>query len=60
MKVGEKCNLTAKPEYAYGENGMPPTIPASATLQFEIELFGWEEKEPEKWELELPEKISKA
>nr|XP_039252118.1 peptidyl-prolyl cis-trans isomerase FKBP4-like [Styela clava] len=42
MKRGEKCKLTCKPEFAYGEKGSPPTIPANATLVFEIELFDWE------------------
>lgn len=42
MKRGEFCKLTCKPEYAYGENGSPPAIPANATLEFEVELFDWE------------------
>uniref|UniRef100_A0A2P2I0E7 peptidylprolyl isomerase n=1 Tax=Hirondellea gigas TaxID=1518452 RepID=A0A2P2I0E7_9CRUS len=41
MKRGEKCMLTCKSEYGYGENGSPPKIPGGATLQFEIELFDW-------------------
>ena len=41
MKKGEKALLTIKPEYGYGEQGSPPTIPANATLQFEVELLSW-------------------
>lgn len=39
MKIGEICQITCKPEYAYGTAGSPPNIPPSATLIFEIELF---------------------
>eukprot|EP00164_Ancoracysta_twista_P003134 GFYU01004181.1.p1 GENE.GFYU01004181.1~~GFYU01004181.1.p1 ORF type:complete len:470 (+),score=142.96 GFYU01004181.1:122-1411(+) len=38
MKKGEKAVLTCKPDYAYGASGHPPTIPANATLIFEVEL----------------------
>lgn len=50
MKKGEKCLLTCKPEYAYGSAGSPPTIPADATLNFELEMLGWmgEDVSPEK------------
>ncbi len=41
MKKGEKAVLTIKPEYGYSEEGSPPTIPANATLQFEVELLSW-------------------
>ncbi len=41
MVKGEKCVLTCKPEYAYGSEGSPPSIPPNSTLQFEVELFDW-------------------
>jgi FK506-binding protein 4/5 len=41
MYLGEKCVLTCRSEYAYGKRGSPPTIPADATLEFEVELLGW-------------------
>ena len=39
MKVGEISKFTIDYEYAYGERGFPPVIPAKATLVFEIELL---------------------
>lgn len=39
MKIGEICQLTCKPEYAYGAAGSPPKIPPNATLVFQVELF---------------------
>lgn len=39
MKIGEVCQITCKPEYAYGSAGSPPNIPPNATLVFEVELF---------------------
>eukprot|EP00871_Galdieria_phlegrea_P005774 jgi/Galph1/684/GphlegSOOS_G5420.1 len=41
MKKGEKAQVTIRQDYGYGESGMPPKIPANATLVFEMELVDW-------------------
>ena len=41
MRRGEKCVLTCRPDYAYGEKGSPPKIPGNSTLRFEVELLSW-------------------
>lgn len=60
MKVGEKAMLTIRSDYGYGPNGSPPKIPGGATLNFEVELLGFKEKEKEKYEMSHEEKQAKA
>eukprot|EP00931_Biecheleriopsis_adriatica_P033998 TRINITY_DN19685_c0_g1_i1.p1 TRINITY_DN19685_c0_g1~~TRINITY_DN19685_c0_g1_i1.p1 ORF type:complete len:583 (+),score=214.97 TRINITY_DN19685_c0_g1_i1:62-1750(+) len=45
MKKGEVAKFTLAPEFAYGDGGSPPKIPAKATLVFEIELLDWKSKD---------------
>jgi len=40
MRVGDRCKVTIPFELAYGERGMPPTIPAKSDLVFDIEFIG--------------------
>ena len=47
MNKGAKAVLTCPPEYAYGENGYPPVIPANATLTFEVTLLDFQVFEQE-------------
>jgi peptidylprolyl isomerase len=60
MKVGEKALLEIAPDYGYGAMGSPPKIPASATLIFEVELLGFQEKHKEKWEMSDAERAAMA
>jgi len=38
MKVGERAILRCRADFAYGEKGSPPKIPANATLDFIVQL----------------------
>ncbi|KAG0052247.1 FK506 binding protein proline rotamase rapamycin-binding protein [Gryganskiella cystojenkinii] len=39
MSLGEKAVLHISYDYAYGERGYPPVIPAKSNLTFEVELL---------------------
>ena len=60
MKVGEHAVLRCRADYAYGEDGSPPTIPAGATLDFDVELLGFGPREKDKWEMSDAEKQAAA
>jgi peptidylprolyl isomerase len=59
MRKGEKAMLRCRSDYAYG-NSPTGTIPAGATLNFDVELIGFGPKKKEKWELSEAEKIGEA
>jgi peptidylprolyl isomerase len=60
MKVGEKAILEITSEYGYGKSGSPPKIPGDATLLFEVELLGFQEKEKQRWEMSTEERLEQA
>lgn len=45
MLKGEVSKFTLASDYAYGDAGSPPKIPAGATLVFEVELLSWASKD---------------
>lgn len=43
FRKGERSILRCSAEYGYGTRGSPPRIPGGAELDFDIELFSWDE-----------------
>ncbi len=39
MKVGDTADVTCPPATAYGERGIPGTIPPNSTLKFQVQLL---------------------
>jgi len=59
MRKGEKAILRCRADYAYGEGGQG-SIPANATLNFDVELIDFHPKKKELWELTDEEKTAEA
>ena len=60
MRKGEVAVLFCRHDYAYGELGSPPKIPARATLRFEVELLSWGPRPRDRWEVGASEKLEMA
>jgi FK506-binding protein 4/5 len=41
MKKGSNALITCRPEYAFGEGGLPGKVPGNATVEYEVELRDW-------------------
>ena len=50
MSKGEKAELTIEPSHGYGKRGAPPTIPADATLIFDVELISVSGTPRDEWQ----------
>jgi len=59
MKKGEKALLRCRSDYAYGDRGQG-SIPAKATLTFDVELISFGPKKKEAWEMSEEEKTAEA
>jgi len=57
LSRGEKAILTATADYAYGDRGVPPTIPPGAALKFEVELLKIESPKDSAKHREEPPKL---
>lgn len=55
MTIGEQAILRCRSDFAYGKSGQG-TIPADATLNFDVELISFAPKKKESWEYSDAEK----
>lgn len=60
MTKGEQAVLTIQSDYGYGDEGQPPSIPAKATLVFDVELIDFAPKKKDKWEMNTEERMAEA
>ena len=60
MRLGEKAELTVKPEYGYGKDGAPEGVPADSTLVFTITLLQIGDRRPSLMRMSDSEKIRAA
>jgi peptidylprolyl isomerase len=59
MKKGEHAILRCRSDYAYGKAGQG-SIPADATLNFDVELISFAPKKKASWEMTVSEKLSET
>ena len=59
MQKGERAILRCREDYAYGKRGKG-SIPADATLTFDVELIDFGPKKKEKWEMSDDEKVAEG
>lgn len=59
VQVGEKAILKCRADYAYGPSGTG-SIPANATLDFDVELLGFHKKKKQTWEMSSAENLEEA
>ena len=60
MRKGETCELICRSEYAYGDAGQPPDVPAGASVRFELELISWVPPKKHRAELNADERLDEA
>lgn len=60
MKKKESCRIIVKPQYGFGEEGLPTEkIPANAVLEYDIVLATFE-RAKESWQLDGEQKLEQA
>ena len=56
MQKGEVAVLVCRADYAFGEAGRRPDVPAHAAVKYEVELLSFQEPGREAWELSAAER----